>query len=294
MNLSVLLWLVAIFLALAAVWGFLGRLGDETPEQIKAWERAMGEEGSAVGRILTSMARPVSRLDAMQGILPSRQYRFLRSRLIAADKFGSDVDIFISVQVVALFIAAGLVVLALFSKGILVFGLGALALGIAGWPWNVVSKAAKKRADEVTDSLPEFAELLQMVIASGAMGLEAAMGFTADRVEGPVSDEVRNMLTIIRNNPSEEVAAYTLAGERLGTPEARTFFASILQAQIDGAKILENLASQSRGLRQAAYQKQRAEIKKLPVKLVVMFGVHLFPLLFVVSLLPAFYSVAHI
>ena len=289
------LLLVSVFLLIAALWVWADRSKrEQTPEQVQAWEHALSQEDSIVGRILQSLAQPVSRLDSLQGILPSRQYRWLQRRLLAANKFGGEVDIFLSVQAVCFFIASALVVVGLLAGGAFSFALWLLSFGLLAYPWNIVAKAAEKKSREVTDALPEFAELLQMVIASGSMGLEAALGFTAERVDGPVSDEVRHMLLVIRNNPSDEQAAYLLAGERLGTPEAKTFFSSILQAQLDGAKILENLQGQARGLRTSSYQRQRGEIKKMPVRLVVMFGIHLFPLLFVAALLPTLMSLSRI
>ena len=292
---AAILFLFSAILLIAALWVWADKAKrSQTPEQIQAWEKAMGQEGSAVGRILQSLAVPVARLDALQGVLPSRQYRWLQSRLLAAEKFAGDVEIFLAVQAVAFFVASGMLVLGFLVGSPLSFALWLLSFGFLAYPWNIVSKAAMKKSQEVAESLPEFAELLQMVIASGSMGLEAALGFTAERVDGPVSDEVRNMLLVIRNNPADEKAAYLLAGERLGTPEAKTFFSSILQAQLDGAKILENLQAQARGLRMTAYQRQRAEIKKMPVRLVVMFGIHLFPLLFVVALLPPLLSLSNL
>jgi Flp pilus assembly protein TadB len=293
--LAVLLFLVAAAMGVVLAVSLFKRTDEETPERVAAWESAMAQEGSAVGRIFQSLARPVSRVDVLGAkMLSTRQYRFLQSRLIAAGRFAGDPEIFLSIQVVALLVAIGVLALALVASGTLAqVALVLMAIGLVFYPWNLVSKAAKEKADAVTAMLPEFAELLQMTIASGAMGLESALAFTAERTPGIVSDEVRNMLLVIRANPADEAAAYALAGERLGTPEAKTFFASIYQAQVQGAKILENLASQSRQLRTSAFHLQRANIKKLPNKLVIVFGIHLMPLMFVAAILPAIYGLAH-
>ena len=282
---------IAIVLVLVVV---LTRRSDrvETPDQVAAWELARSEENSLLGRILNSVARPVSRLDLLRDHVTTRQYRFIQSRLLASGKYGRDVDVFVSTQVAAVLIGVGMLGLGFLTTGIYPFAFAVLGVGLAVYPWNVVSKHAKLRAAAVSDSLPEFAELLQMSI-SGGMGLESALAFTAERLDGPVSVEVENMLTIIRNNPSEEVQAYLLAGERLGTAEAKTFFGTLLQSQMEGAKLLASLSSQAHALRVAAFQRQRAEVKKLPVKLVVMFGLHLLPLLFAVTMWPTMYSLAH-
>ena len=63
-------------------------------------------------------------------------------------------------------------------------------------------------------------------------------------------------------------------------------------AELEGAKILDSLASQAKSLREHAFQMQRAEVKKLPVSMVVMFGMHLLPFLFVVALYPTLVSLS--
>lgn len=294
MNVASIIMEVALLLIIAwSVIGISRRQGEETPEKVAAWQRAMDQEASSVGRILLSVSRPISRTDLLFDRLPTRQYRFLQSRVLASQSFGSDVEVFLSLQV-----AMTLVGLGVFALGFFTHGLFQIMMGLGGvlcmlYPWNVVSKNASARAEAVSTALPEFAELLQMSIAGG-MGLELALRFTSDRIDGPVSEEVVNMLTLVRTNPGQEQQAYLLAGERLGTPEAKTFFATLLQAQLDGARVLDSLAAQSQALRLADYQRQRATVKKLPVKLVAMFGLHILPLLFVAALLPAMLSLSKV
>jgi tight adherence protein C len=266
---------------------------ESSRARARGWQHAREEEKSMAGRFLLSMSQPFFKIDRLYAGVPSRQYRYLQSRLLASGKFGSDVDVFLAAQASAVFIGLLLVSLAFFEKGVLAIVVGLLGILLMAYPWNIVSKASKARARQVSIELPEFVELLAMTV-EGGMGLEAAMSFTARQVGGLVSDEVQNMLTLVRNNPNEEAAAYQLAGERLGTPESRTFFSSLLQAQLEGTKILENLASQARSLRIASFQRQRVEIKKLPNKMVIILGIHLMPLLLVIAIFPLFNGLSKI
>lgn len=287
--------ILAIFLValcFAAISAFVSRRGTEhTDEQIESWKTAIATENSAIGRILLNVSRPVSRIPALYDQVPTRQYKALQSKLLAADVFNSDIEVFIAVQAGAAIVGVAAFICAVLMKSWLGLGVGGFGAAIALYPYNIISKKAKAKDLAVSQGLPEFAELLQMPLSAG-MGILPALKFTASRLEGPVADEVRNLDTILSTNRTQEAQAFVYAGERLGTPEAKAFFGALLQAQVEGSKIIENLASQAQSLRVAAFQRQRAEIKKLPVRMVVMFGLHLLPLLFVVALIPTVYALA--
>jgi tight adherence protein C len=279
---------VGLAILLVAALGYIVALSSRSSraqEKSEAWMRARQNEDSLVSKMILGISQPFSRVDHLYDILPTRQYRYIQGRLLASGSFGSDVDVFLSVEAGAVFVGLILIALGFFEKGLFTFVFGALGLLLMVYPWNIVSKKAKARAREVTMDLPDFVELLAMSV-SGGMGLDGALSFTAGQVDGVVSDEVRNMINIIRNNPSDEEMAYKLAGERLGTPEAKAFFATLLQSQLEGTRVLDNLIAQAEALRKVAFQRQRAEVKKLPNKMVIILGIHLMPLLFVVALFP--------
>jgi len=298
--LFILLVLCVIIVALI-ILSAIGKSQEagQTEDQIASWQRAVASENSTVGRILINAARPASRMPRLYDTLPTKQYRLLQSRLLASGAFGSDIDVFLAVQALCVFIgiafwvAGGYVIVSHAAAGTLI-AIVMILLGavLMSYPYNIVSKKAKLKAIEISDALPEFAELLQMPLTSG-MGVLPALAFTADRLTGPVADEVRNMQTVMRNNPNQEEQAFLMAGERLGTQEAKAFFGALLQAQVEGARVLSNLAAQAESLRVAAFQRQRSEVKKLPVKLVIMMGLHFMPLLFVAALLPVGYALTH-
>jgi Flp pilus assembly protein TadB len=281
------LFITAALVVLVAFFAVDSRRAGEMPtEKREMWEKAISNERSAVGRILLQVARPVSRSRIIANESATPQWRALKRKLAASGSFSSDVEMFLSVQVACT--AVGLMVAAFTaasdSRNTLIGGL-LFAFGIFAYPWNIVSKGAAKRTSEVLDNLPDFAELLQMPLAAG-MGIPPALRFTADRLTGPVAEEVSRMLDVIRINPSEESSAFVEAGERLGVPEARAFFTALLQSHTEGASVSANLARQAEMLRSASFQRKRAELKKLPVKLVLIIGMHFLPALFILVLLP--------
>lgn len=265
-------------------------------EKQDIWRSAIDNERSTVGQILLNVARPISRASLIRREAASTQWRGLQRKLNASGTFGTDVEVYLSVQVACVVIGAlaiaGSVATAAGSTLTLVAGL-LFGIAIAAYPWNIVSKAATKRSTAVLDNLPDFAELLQMPLSAG-MGIPPALRFTAERLPGPVADEVMRMLDIIRVNPSEEAEAFIEVGERLGVPEARAFFTALLQSQMEGASVAGNLSRQAEILRAAAYQRRRSMLKKLPIKLVLIIGMHFLPLLFILGLLPTIVSLGNI
>ena len=265
---------------------------DQTPEQVRAWEHAVGDEKSAVGRILLGVAKPIARSSLLQREASSPAYKVLQKKLVSSSAFSSSVEVYLAVQTAAFFLGALMLAFTILNAGQggpVVIGGGLLSVALVLLPWNSISKRARDREKAVLESLPDFAELLQMPLASG-MGVLPALSFTADRVKGPVSDEVRWMTTFIANNPTQEAEAFLMAGDRLGTPESKSFFTALLQAQMEGSRVAAALANQAESLRKKSFERQRAEAKKLPIKLVLMFGLHFLPLLFILALLPVFLS----
>lgn len=250
------------------------------------WENAISNEKSAVGRILLQVARPVSRTTIISRESSTPQWRALRRKLGAAGVFSSDVEIYLSVQTAAvMFGMLGIAITAASPSGILRLAGALVSVSVAAYPWNLVSKGAARRTKAVLDDLPDFAELLQMPLAAG-MGIPPALKFTAERLDGPVSVEVLRMLDVIRVNPSEEAVAFVEAGERLAVPEARAFFVALLQSHTEGASVAINLSRQAELLRASSYQRKRSELKRLPIKLVLIIGLHFLPVLFIIALLP--------
>jgi tight adherence protein C len=254
-----------------------GQTKEETDAQSAAWSRAIQQENSMVGRTLLGVSRPLARMPKLYDQVPTRYYKALQSKLLASAIFAG-----------ILLVIIGVVLL----SGPITIGLMLLGVGIALYPYNLVAKRAKKRAQDVGWALPDFAELLQMPLTIG-QGVMSSLRFTATRLDGPVAQEVRNLEALISSGAANETEAFTIAGERLGTPEARAFFNALLQAQLEGSRVAEIITNQAETLRQATYQIQRAEVKRLPIKMVIIFGIHFLPLLFIVTLVPTIYALSH-
>jgi Flp pilus assembly protein TadB len=262
-----------------------GTIDDE------AWARAEAA-GDGIDRVLLKLGRPFAGLG---GAIDSdgRLHQHIETRLLAAGgAYGSDPEIFFAAQAVAVLFAAGAAVLG--ALNIIPVALTAFAIPILiMFPYGRVDSRAKSRARAVNSALPDFAELLQMPLSAG-QGIDDSLEYTAQQSQGPVAEEVHNMLRMIRTRAYSESDSYKFAGRRLGTPAAEAFFAVLLSAKIEGTEVVASLENQAVSLREAWYQQRRAEIKQLPVKMILIFGLFFMPVLMLFALLPAVLSMGNI
>lgn len=290
-----------VLLGFAVIGVFLAFFSkqEDGADQV-VWDRAQAYGGSQVDQILLRVSRPLAATPIVRGLrgddsAASPWYRWVSERLVGSGAYGGSVEVFVSVQFFCLLVGTALLLAGVFGTTEFAarFALVVGAIGLAAWPYNQISKAAKARARAVTVTLPPFAELLQMPLSVG-MGVLPSLSFTAERLDGPVADEVRNLINTINSRALPEDEAFRLAGQRLGTPAGQAFFTACMQAHFEQAKLRENLAKQAEMLRNFAYQQAREDIKKLPVRLVVVMGIHLIVPLLVVAIIPSLMNLGNI
>lgn len=250
---------------------------------------------STVDRFIASASRPFSVLPTVANLEQSSIARIVQAKLLASgNTFGNSVEVFFSVQVFAFCLSAltALLAFAVTDTAIKV-ALLILVLVFALYPWNLVNTKAKKRSHAITKALPDFVEILQMPIEAGSGGVVAALSFTADRTTGPVSDAVKDMVLAINTRTLSTAEAFSMAGDRLGTPDAKAFFNAMLQSYLEGARVSETIAAQAVALRSKAFDQRIAEINKLPNKLLFIMALHLLPFIFLLVLIPTFLALGN-
>ncbi len=255
------------------------------------WDRAVAEEHSQLNQIFMRAARPLSKVPNIYESGVSKRYQALQAQLMAGNVFGRSVEVYLAVQALSVYVALLLMLAVLVGAHSTSLDFVGLLFGgvIIALPWNRKSSAVKKRAEEVSRALPEFAELLVMPLESGMTPL-TALSFTADQHPGPVSDEVKYLRAAIDSHAIPEAEAFQLVGTRLGSPEAQAFIMAIMHAHLEGGRLIDTISSQAKALREAQYQRERQEIRRLPLKLIPILAVFLMPMLFILAFLPAAYS----
>jgi tight adherence protein C len=221
--------------------------------------------------------------------------KVLRQRLIQAGVYDPRgvAFFFIARTALAVGIAAALFVLGpmFMSKGGSAFWLVVIAGGIAGYvgPSMYIDKRIKTRRFEHRMGFPDFMDLL-VVCADSGLSMEAAF----ERVGRELGDSYPSLTANIHMTNLEIRAGRPLKDAlerfaiRLALDEARAF-ATLINQSIDiGSSITDALRVYSDDMRHKRLSYAEEKAYALPAKLSVPMMVCIFPVIFVVILLPVF------
>jgi tight adherence protein C len=195
-------------------------------------------------------------------------------------------------------------------RGVLAVGLGALGFALApiiGYPtlqWPLVGclgifgylapslaldRIVAARRQEYRAGFPDMMDLL-VVCADAGLGLAAAF----ERVGRELGESYPNLSANIHMANLEIRAGRTMAealehfGDRLGLAEVRSFATLIQQSAELGSSITDALRVYSEDMRHKRLSTAEEKAYALPAKLSMPLMICIFPVLFVVILLPVF------
>jgi len=196
------------------------------------------------------------------------------------------------------------------TRGILAVGLGGVAFAVAPlmaasgllWPLvgiggligylapsMVLDRIVARRRQEYRSGFPDMMDLL-VVCADAGLGMSAAF----ERVGRELGDSYPNLSANIHMANLEVRAGRNMSealehfGDRLGLAEARSFATLIQQSDELGSSITDALRVYSEDMRHRRLSTAEEKAYALPSKLAIPLMVCVFPVLFVVILLPVF------
>jgi tight adherence protein C len=190
---------------------------------------------------------------------------------------------------VVLAIAAFTMLPMFMNLGPSVFWLGVLMAGVVGYvgPSFYVDKRVSTRRDEHRAGFPDFMDLL-VVCADSGLSMEASL----ERVGIELAATYPSLGANIHMTNLEIRAGRSMTdalehfGDRLGLEEARSFATLIQQSAELGSSITDALRVYSDDMRHKRLSRAEEKAYSLPAKLTVPMMVCIFPVLFVVILLP--------
>jgi tight adherence protein C len=278
---------VAVLWGLSAgslTWGVLERRRAEQLRRRmeRLGVRADGEGGRALGLDARVFARTV-------GAGLSKRWPSLRQRRGAlaegasiADMTGEELvgwQALVAVSGVLL----GLMIVA--SDGVigLIF---LLVLPPIGWfmlqMWLLRRRAARLKGIE--RALLTVMDLLGLSLEAG-MSLDRALRLICDRVDSPLTEELRLVLAEIDLGVARR-AAFAHLAERLDLEDIRALTTAIVQADELSMSLVESMRIQGHGLRVKRRQEAEAEAQRAPVKMLFPLVLFILPALFIVILAP--------
>jgi tight adherence protein C len=221
--------------------------------------------------------------------------RVLRQRMVQAGIYDPRGVAFFFIARTALALGLGAMVFAarpmIASHGTTLFWLMVIVGGIAGYvgPSMYIDRRIKTRKEEHRSGFPDFMDLL-VVCADSGLSMEAAL----ERVGRELGDSYPSLSANIHMTNLETRAGRALKdalerfGDRLALDEAHAF-ATLINQSIDlGSSITDALRVYSDDMRHKRLSLAEEKAYALPAKLSVPMMVCIFPVLFVVILLPVF------
>jgi tight adherence protein C len=169
------------------------------------------------------------------------------------------------------------------------FWLAMIAGGIAGYvgPSMYLDRRIARRRNEHRSGFPDFMDLL-VVCADSGLSMEASL----ERVGRELADSYPSLCTNIHMANLEIRAGRTMTealehlGDRLGLEEARSFATLIQQSAELGSSITDALRVYSDDMRHKRLSRAEEKAYSLPAKLALPMMICIFPVIFVVILLP--------
>ena len=231
--------------------------------------------------------------DFLASRLSSLREEEVQRRLIAAGFFKIGTRRFIGYRVLLTFVLPLLLIWLLVLSGmsggvIFVFAVIGACVGWLG-PGLLLSRRGRKRLEDIDYAMPELIDLLAVILEAG-VAFTPAMRIAADRLSGPLGDELR--LTI----QEQSLGLSTLDSlenwmGRCEAPGVQTFVRAMVQGErlgVSVGQILRNLAIEMRKRRQQAAE-ERAH--KAAIKILFPLVILIFPAMFVVILGPALFRI---
>ena len=221
----------------------------------------------------------------------SEETKVLRRRMVQAGIYDARAVAYFVLgrTVLAIGLAAAIFLFAPVEQGSATSWLLIGAGGIAGYlgPSLYIDHRIKTRKAEHQSGFPDFMDLL-VVCADAGLSMEAAL----DRVGRELGDSYPSLTANIHMACLEIRAGRTMSdalehlGDRLGLEEARSFATLIQQSEELGSSITDALRVYSDDMRHKRLSRAEEKAYSLPAKLALPMMICIFPVLFVVILLP--------
>jgi len=221
----------------------------------------------------------------------SKDMKILRQRLVRAGIFDPSgvAYFFIARTGLAIGLAVAVFFFSPLAQGTSAFWMAMGVAGLVGYvgPSLYLDRRIASRREEHRAGFPDFMDLL-VVCADAGLSMEASL----DRVGRELADSYPSLTANIHMANLEIRAGRPLTdaldhlGDRLGLDEARSFATLIQQSDELGSSITEALRVYSDDMRHKRLSRAEEKAYSLPAKLSIPMMVCIFPVLFVVILLP--------
>lgn len=295
----VLILILALLLAAAALTlvaraALLPRIrAGENVGRIAAY--GYGHEGAAAGPARTPLfPKLAASLGArFAGGKPSRRQEELRKLILSAGFWETKPATVIGYRLFATGLLTTLAIWAGIQGGwsplfVAIAGAYAAATGWIG-PMFLIKARARRRTERIELDLPELIDLVVVTLEAG-VGFNGALQRSAERMTGPLADEIR--LTMHEHNLGLAMdRALTNMLERCDVLSMRAFVRSVIQSQALGVSLGQVMRDLSGDMRKRRRQIIEEKAQKAPIKMLFPLAFMILPALLLIVLFPGLHGI---
>jgi tight adherence protein C len=151
-------------------------------------------------------------------------------------------------------------------------------------PFLLLRRRVRARKLKIWKSLADAFDMITVCVEAG-LGLDAALRQVADRMHGPLADEIAIVLREVGIGRPRREALEDMA-YRIDIPEVSTFVNAVVQAEQLGTSLGRVLRAQSVSLRVKRRQRAEETARRAPVKMVFPLVLFIMPTFFIVTIGP--------
>lgn len=143
----------------------------------------------------------------------------------------------------------------------------------------------RTRQEKIMYQFPQFLDLLSVCVEAG-LGFDQAIQYVTNEYPSELSEEFKIVIRDVSLGSTRKDALQKLQ-LRVTIDQLKTFTAAVIQADEMGISLKNILNAQAASVRQAHKQKVEEKAQKLPVKILIPMLLFIFPVIFIVLLVPA-------
>ncbi|MFE5843911.1 DUF5936 domain-containing protein [Streptomyces niveus] len=176
---------------------------------------------------------------------------------------------------------------ALVIRGQLPLGIFALVFGFV-WTDVIIRAAIRKRRDDIERTLPDFLDVLAVVVSAG-LGFRQALERVAERYKGPWADELRITLRQMDMGVSRR-EAFDHLRRRNDSDQVSMFVTALQQGEELGAPIVDTLIQIANDMRRTDSQNARRNAAKAVPKTTLVVTMVMLPATMILIVLSFYYG----
>jgi tight adherence protein C len=208
----------------------------------------------------------------------------LRTLLMAAGMYSASTRAVLGYRVMGAVMLSGMGVL--LGGNVLLRVAMACFFAVCGWllPVMVIRRRARQRAIEIEREIPNLIDQIVVSLEAG-IGFSAALKNSADRLGGPLGEEMRLALQEQRIGASLTESLQQLR-ERIDSANLHTFVRAVVQGERLGVSIGQGMRDLAIDMRKRRRQMAEERAQKTTIKLLLPLVFLILPTIFIVVLVP--------